>query len=110
MVKSTHLRKEWSVFTIDDFIRLFHPLFPTRLKLDVDGLEWQILQGSTQTLRDPRLRSIVVELSLSDQAERDHAMAWLSDAGFELVRQRERQETGRESAANHFFARRQAPR
>jgi FkbM family methyltransferase len=94
-------------YTIDDFIRQFQPPFPTRLKLDVDGLEWQILQGSRQTLRDPRLLSIMVELSLSDQAERDHAMAWLSDSGFELVGQGETQEAGGQVAANHFFARRQ---
>jgi FkbM family methyltransferase len=94
-------------YTIDDFIRQFQAPFPTRLKLDVDGLELQILQGSRQTLRDPRLRSIMVELSLSDQAERDHAIAWLSDAGFELVGQGETQEAGDQSAANHFFARRE---
>jgi FkbM family methyltransferase len=92
-------------YTIDDFIRQFQPPFPTRLKLDVDGLEWQILQGSRQTLRDPRLRSIMVELSLSDQYERGQAVAWLSDAGFELVQQGETQEAGGQSAANHFFAR-----
>jgi FkbM family methyltransferase len=97
-------------FTIDDLIRQFQPPFPTRLKLDVDGLEWQILQGAKHTLSDSRLQSIMVELSISDQAERGHAMAWLSNAGFELVHQGEIQEAGGEVAANHFFARRQAPR
>jgi FkbM family methyltransferase len=97
-------------YTIDDLIRQFQPPFPTRLKLDVDGLEWQILQGAKQTLSDPRLQSIMVELSVSDQAERGHAMAWLSNAGLELVHQGEIQEAGGEMAANHFFARRQAPR
>ena len=39
-------------YTIDDLIRQFQPPFPTRLKLDVDGLEWQILQGAqTHALR-----------------------------------------------------------
>jgi FkbM family methyltransferase len=97
-------------YTIDDFIRQFQPMFPTHLKLDVDGLEWEILQGSGQTLRDSRLQSIMVELSINDHVERDHAMAWLSDAGLELVRQGETQEAAGESAANHFFARRQATR
>jgi FkbM family methyltransferase len=46
-------------FTIDDFIQWFQPPFPTRLKLDVDGLEWAILQGARRTLCDKRLRSIM---------------------------------------------------
>jgi FkbM family methyltransferase len=97
-------------YTIDDFIRQFQPPFPTCVKLDVDGLEWQILQGSRQTLRDPRLQSIMVELSTSHRAERDRAVAWLSVAGLELVRQGGTQEAGGESAANHFFSRRQPAR
>jgi len=32
-------------FTIDDFIGRFAPAFPTHLKIDVDGLEWPILQA-----------------------------------------------------------------
>ena len=44
-------------FTIDDFIRQFEPSFPTRMKIDVDGLEWSTLQGARQTLRDSRLQS-----------------------------------------------------
>jgi FkbM family methyltransferase len=93
-------------FTIDDFIRQFQPPFPTRLKLDVDGLEWQILQGARQTLRDPRLQSVMAELPMSDAAERDCAIAWMSDAEFDLVLRGEIQEAGGEAAANHFFVRR----
>jgi len=95
-------------FTVDDFIQQFGPPFPTRLKLDVDGLEWPILHGAKQTLRDPRLQSIMVELPISDGTERDRAIAWLSDVGFELVSCGSIQESGGESAANHFFERRKA--
>jgi FkbM family methyltransferase len=94
-------------YTIDDFIRQFQPAFPTRLKLDVDGLEWQILEGAKHTLGDLRLRSIMVELSIDDQVERDRAIAWLSKAGLELVGQGDMQEAGGQFAQNHFFARRQ---
>jgi len=92
-------------FTIDDFIRQFRPPFPTRLKLDVDGLEGSILRGAEQTLRDLRLQSVMAELPLSDKAERDSAIAVLSGAGFDLVMRGEVQESGGESAANHFFVR-----
>jgi FkbM family methyltransferase len=94
-------------YTVDDFIKQFQPPFPTHLKIDVDGLEWPILKGATQTLHDQRLRSIMVELSVSDQAELDCSVAWLAEAGFELVSRGEVQTSGGLSAANHFFARKQ---
>jgi FkbM family methyltransferase len=94
-------------FTIDDFIGQFRPPFPTRLKLDVDGLESQILQGACQTLRDARLQSVMVELPVSDEAERDRAIAWMSDAEFDLMLRGKIQEAPGDTAANHFFARRQ---
>jgi FkbM family methyltransferase len=95
-------------FTIDDFIRQFRPPFPTRMKLDVDGLEWPILQGAKLTIRDQRLQSVMAELPVSDEIERDRAIAWLSNAGFDLVQRGEVQESGGASAANYFFARTRA--
>jgi FkbM family methyltransferase len=92
-------------YTIDDFIWQFRPPFPAHLKIDVDGLEWPILNGARQTLLDPRLRSIMAELSVSDQEELECSLAWLADAGFELVARGEIQTNAGQAAANHFFAR-----
>ena len=92
-------------FSIDDFIGRFRPPFPTRLKIDVDGLEWPILQGARNTLCDRRLKSVMAELPLSDEDERNRAIRWLSDAGLDLLSVGEAQESGGERAANHFFSR-----
>jgi FkbM family methyltransferase len=92
-------------FSIDDFIGQFRPPFPTRLKIDVDGLEWPILQGARNTLCDRRLKSVMAELPLSDEGERNRAIRWLSDAGLDLLSVGEAQESGGERAANHFFSR-----
>jgi FkbM family methyltransferase len=92
-------------YSIDDFIKRFDPTFPSHLKVDVDGLELSILQGAAETLRDHRLRSIMVELSITDVEERTSGMALLSDAGFEFVSQGELQQAGDSVAANHLFAR-----
>jgi FkbM family methyltransferase len=92
-------------FSIDDFIGQFRPPFPTRLKIDVDGLEWPILQGARNTLCDRRLKSVMAELPLSDEDERNRAIRCLSDAGLDLLSVGEAQESGGERAANHFFSR-----
>ena len=36
---------------------------PTHIKIDVDGLEHKVVAGCRATLRDPRLKSIVVEIN-----------------------------------------------
>jgi FkbM family methyltransferase len=93
-------------FTVDDFIRQFTPLFPTHIKLDVDGLEWRILQGAAATLRDARLRSLMVELSLTQTDERERAWAFLEGCGFRFVSRGASQGHAGEHAANHLFERR----
>lgn len=56
-------------FSIDDFIERFRPPFPNHIKIDVDGIENRIIRGARRTLRDDRLRSLLVEL---DAARTDY--------------------------------------
>jgi len=93
-------------FSIDDFVQRFNQGFPSHLKLDVDGLEIDILSGATETIRDPRMRSIMVELSVDDDEERDGATALLTAAGFELASHGEIQESAGARGANHLFVKR----
>lgn len=61
--------------------------FPTHLKIDVDGLEADIIAGAARTLHDPRLASVLVEVNRA--SPRDMAIPGiLGDAGFELVSER----------------------
>jgi FkbM family methyltransferase len=90
-------------FSIDDFVKQFNPPFPNYIKIDVDGLELPILMGAQTTLRDPRLRSLIVELSVSDKEEYAQSLAFLEDAGFSLVSQGGTQGTQTERAANHLL-------
>jgi hypothetical protein len=92
-------------FSIDNFIDQFHPPFPNYLKLDVDGLELPILEGARRTLRDPRLRSLLVELSVSQEREYRSALPLMEEAGFHFVSRGAVQEAKTESAANHIFQR-----
>jgi len=92
-------------FAVDEFVARFTPPFPNYFKMDVDGLELPILRGAARTLRDPRLRSLMIELSLSNQEENSEAMHLLAEAGWKLVARGEPQGAAGESAANHFFER-----
>lgn len=61
--------------------------FPTHLKIDVDGLEAAIIDGAAETLRDPRLKSVLIEINQA--SERDMAIpAILNEAGFALTSNR----------------------
>ena len=92
-------------FTIDDFIRQFNPPPPTHLKIDVDGLELPILQGAAATMKSPRVRSIMIELSITDRAERDQAIQLLQSCGLRLQSQAGPQGQPGEQGANHLFVR-----
>jgi FkbM family methyltransferase len=96
-------------FTIDSFVAQFNPPFPNYLKLDVDGLEPRILEGARVTLRDTRLRSLLVELSISRESECHNALLLLEEAGFRFVSRGATQGTQTESAANHLFQRAACP-
>jgi FkbM family methyltransferase len=90
-------------FSIDDFLRRFQSPFPTHLKIDVDGLELSIIEGAQATLKDPRLRSVLVEVNLKESREKQQAFQILSDAGFCLTGQGDLQGWETEKSANHLF-------
>ena len=48
-------------FSIDNFIEQFDPVFPNHIKVDVDGIEDKIVDGARETLKDKRVKSILVE-------------------------------------------------
>ena len=49
-------------FSIDDFILHFDVPFPNHLKIDIDGIQEKVVLGARNTLRDPRLMTIMIEL------------------------------------------------
>jgi FkbM family methyltransferase len=71
-------------FSVDDFRRLFRLPAPNYLKIDVDSTEEQILAGASETLRDPDLRSVLIELEASDTARNHRLIGALEAAGLSL--------------------------
>ena len=79
------LRQAVMVFSVDDFMQWFSPPFPAHIKIDVDGLEGKILDGSHQTLADKRLKSLLIEIDERDLSPLAQIEALLTGAGFQLT-------------------------
>ncbi len=88
--------------SIDGLCRQFGLPAPNYLKIDVDGLEERILAGAGQTLADPALRSILLELEEQETARNRRLVAALEAAGFRLVA---RGTGSRGGSRNGIFAR-----
>jgi FkbM family methyltransferase len=71
--------KRVRMIALDDFVAETG-LRPTHVKIDVDGPERAIVAGLRQTLRDPALRSLMIEIN--DAADHTVITAMLDEAGF----------------------------
>lgn len=75
-------RAEWlQGYRLDDLIAEGTIDFPTHIKIDVDGTEHRIIAGMPETLKDPRLRSIRLEIRVEDP-ENAEALRNIEAAGF----------------------------
>ncbi len=90
-------------FTIDDFRRLFDLPPPNYLKIDVDGIEEEILDGAAGTLTDPGLRSVLIELVHEETPRNARIVERIERAGF-VLRLRSGDHGG---GANAIFSRNQ---
>lgn len=64
---------EQSVFgvTLDDLVKTHGFTQPTHLKIDVDGLEPEIIKGAGQLLSQEFLRSVLVEVDMDQETHRE---------------------------------------
>ncbi|MBH11270.1 MAG: hypothetical protein CMG74_13140 [Candidatus Marinimicrobia bacterium] len=71
-------------YMIDDFIKKFDVPVPNHIKLDVDGIEYEILHGAVNTLANPKVKSVLVEISILKMSVRDKIIDLLKNNGFKL--------------------------
>lgn len=69
--------------TLDEFIQKYNPEFPTHIKIDVDGLEKEIVEGATNTLHDSRLKELLIEIN-EELAEDLLIVEEIKKCGFQL--------------------------
>jgi FkbM family methyltransferase len=94
-------------YSMDDFVRLFDPPFPNHIKIDVDGNEGKIIQGASETLRDSRLKSLLIELK-EDRDDRKMIQTKLESLGFRVAEKFVVEESGTDASTytyNNVFRR-----
>lgn len=72
-------------YRVDDFVSTFNFVKPNHLKIDVDGLEDKIIEGALKTLRDQSVKSLYIELDISQEEYCRRVTDHLAECGFELV-------------------------
>jgi len=71
-------------YSLDDFIDQFKLPVPNHIKLDVDGPELAVLHGAKQTLSNPQVRSLMLELNEDEQHSDEVVVTLLESHGFYL--------------------------
>ena len=100
------LRQPVAAFTLDRAVELLNAV-PNHIKIDVDGIENEILKGARSTLANPQVKSVLVELS-SDDPEDRKAIEGLLESGFKIwnIHEKPRNEFVNFAAhANYIFVR-----
>lgn len=77
------LKQPALTYRADDFISQFNIALPNHIKIDVDGIEFDLMQGFDKTLDGPSVESILLELN-EERGHRDELLKYLASKGFEL--------------------------
>jgi FkbM family methyltransferase len=98
-------------YALDDLIEVLALPHPTRIKIDVDGHEEEVLRGATRTLAAGTIRELFIEVTNPDLTDtRLNSIAnLLRGYGYEIVRTSEHPshlEGGETLVADHLFRRR----
>ena len=78
---ASHIQGMFGV-TLDDLCDKWGLPCPNYIKIDVDGIEIPIIKGAENTLRNPNVRSVIVELGTLE--EQEEAVKLLEQAGFKV--------------------------
>ena len=71
-------------YSIDDFLSTFDIPFPNYIKIDVDGIEHQIILGAQKTLSNERLVSILIELD-NGRIDYSQTIEIIEKSGFSMI-------------------------
>lgn len=70
--------------SLDELVERHELPQPTRIKIDVDGLERAVISGAMNVIKNPRLRDILIEINENDASDRA-MITMLEQAGFLVI-------------------------
>lgn len=70
--------------SLDELVTQFGLPQPTRIKIDVDGLESKIVEGASGVINDRRLRDILIEINENDSSDQN-MVKLLEKSGFSVI-------------------------
>lgn len=74
-------------FSLDSFLAQHPQCFPDHIKVDVDGIEAKIIRGAEKTLKDRRVKSVLIEIN--ETLAEDRATAeFIQSCGFPTFERR----------------------
>ncbi len=82
-ISATHIQGMFGV-TLNDLCSQWGFPCPNYMKIDVDGIEISILEGASEVLANPALKSVIIELGTN--AEQEKAVAIMKQAGLEVTK------------------------
>ena len=71
-------------FRADDFLKIFQLPVPNHIKIDVDGSERLVIEGAEGILKNPALKSILIELTADLRAQDQIVFDYILSCGFVL--------------------------
>ncbi|MBA4142109.1 MAG: FkbM family methyltransferase [Nitrosospira sp.] len=80
-VRATHIQGMFGV-TLDDLCSKWGFPYPNYIKIDVDGIEIPIIKGAGNVLKNPALKSVIVELGTAE--EQQEAVSLMEQAGLKV--------------------------
>lgn len=94
--------------TLDELVARAVVPVPHHIKIDVDGIEHKVIRGAAHTLRDGKVRSVLVEINTNLEAHWD-VIDTMLDCGFtysqEEAEQAQRKEGAFKNVGNYVFRR-----
>jgi FkbM family methyltransferase len=89
--------------TLDDLVLKNNFPIPKYIKIDVDGLEEQILHGSKEVLSSESCQELLVEFNYIDKSDNDVIFSYLKDLGFSLIKESDWTETFNNQKSKNFI-------